>query len=70
MKRWHALHTLAVVYRDAFNNQLNDRYRNKWEEYRELARNAREQTFEFGIGLVATPIPQAADAGVERDGGS
>jgi hypothetical protein len=59
MKRWHALHTLAVVYRDAFNNQLNDRYRNKWEEYRELARGARERTLEFGIGLVAAPVSRA-----------
>ena len=59
MKRWHALHTLAVVYRDAYNNQLNDRYKNKWEEYRELARGARDRTLEFGIGLVAAPVPRA-----------
>jgi hypothetical protein len=60
MKRWHALHTLAVVYRDAYNNQLNDRYRSKWEEYRALARGAKERTLEFGIGLVAAPVPQPA----------
>jgi hypothetical protein len=59
MKRWHALHTLAIVYRDAYNNQLNDRYWNKWEEYRELARGAKERTLEFGIGLVAAPVPRA-----------
>ena len=59
MKRWHALHTLAVVYRDAYNSQLNDRYKNKWEEYRELARGAKERTLEFGIGLVAAPVPRA-----------
>src|SRR5690348_2897070 len=59
MKRWHALHTLAVVYRDAYNNQLNDRYRSKWEEYRELARGAKERTLEFGIGLAAAPVPRA-----------
>src|SRR5258708_19776312 len=59
MKRWHALHALAVVYRDAYNNQLNDRYKNKWEEYRQLARGARERTLEFGIGLVAEPVPRA-----------
>jgi hypothetical protein len=59
MKRWQALHTLAVVYRDAYNNQLNDRYQNKWQEYRELARGARERTYDFGIGLVTTPVPRA-----------
>lgn len=59
MKRWHALHTLAVIYRDAFNNQLNDRYQQKLEEYRALSRNAKENTTKFGIGLALNPIPQA-----------
>src|SRR5579864_4819882 len=44
LKRWHALHTLEIVYRDAFNNQLNDRYKPKWDEYGELAREAEQQT--------------------------
>jgi hypothetical protein len=60
MKRWHALHTLEIVYRDAYNNQLNDRYRVKWKEYRELAVEAREQTVRFGIGVTSMPIPRAA----------
>jgi len=59
MKRWHALHTIEMVYRDAFNNQLNDRYQVKWQEYGRLARDARERTIKLGIGLVLTPIPQA-----------
>ncbi|MEQ1886688.1 MAG: hypothetical protein ABL967_16620 [Bryobacteraceae bacterium] len=59
LKRWHALHTLEVVYRDAYNNQLNDRYQSKWDEYRVLARSARELTMRFGIGLVNSPIPVA-----------
>jgi hypothetical protein len=59
LKRWHAVHTLEIVYRDAFNNQLNDRYQPKFLEYRELSRNAREHTFHFGVGLALIPIPQA-----------
>jgi len=59
MKRWHALHTLEIVYRDAFNNQLNDRYQAKFEEYRLLSRSAREHTVRFGIGLALNPVPQA-----------
>ena len=47
MKRWHALHTLAIVYRDAFNNQLNDRYQAKWQRvsasWRRDARDADDQ---------------------------
>jgi hypothetical protein len=59
MKRWHALYTLAIFYRDAYNNQLNDRYLAKWNEYLLLARQAKETTMQYGIGLVTTPIPQA-----------
>lgn len=59
LKRWHAVHTLEIVYRDAFNNQLNDRYQPKFREYRALARDAREHTFHVGVGLALVPIPQA-----------
>jgi len=60
LKRWQAAHTLEIVYRDAFNNQLNDRYKPKWDEYRALSRDAREQTERFGIGLVLNPVPKPA----------
>jgi hypothetical protein len=59
LKRWHALYTLTIFYRDAYNNQLNDRYKAKWNEYLLLARGAREIALQYGIGLVTTPIPQA-----------
>jgi len=59
MRRWHAVHTLEVFYRDAFNNQLNDRYKAKFSEYHELSRVARLHTLRFGIGLVNSPIPKA-----------
>ncbi len=59
MRRWHALHTLAVFYRDAFNNQLNSRYAAKFNEYRELTQEARQVAYGFGIGIVKTPIPRA-----------
>ena len=70
MKRWHALHTLAIVYRDAFNNQLNDRYLAKWQRISELSRKARDDTtLQFGIGLVMTPIPQAQAPAIEHGAG-
>lgn len=60
LKRWHALYTLAIFYRDAYNDQLNDRYLAKWNEYLLLARGARDITTQYGIGLVMTPVPQAS----------
>jgi hypothetical protein len=50
---------LAVVYRDGFNNQLNDRYQAKFAEYQGLATEARQHTFQYGIGLVYNPVPVA-----------
>lgn len=57
MKRWHAIHTIALVYRDALHNQLNERYGQQFEHYWRLTREARGQTVRFGIGLVGDPIP-------------
>jgi len=59
MRRWHAVHTLEVFYRDAFNNQLNTRYQAKINEYQKLAQGARDRTYQYGIGLALTPIPKA-----------
>jgi len=59
MKRWHALHALAVFYRDAFHNQFNDRYKAKFAEYWRLATQAREQVYSFGVGVVSEPLPMA-----------
>jgi hypothetical protein len=59
LKRWHALHALEVVYRDTFNNQLNDRYKAKFFEYKKLTAQARMQTFQFGVGLVHQPLAVA-----------
>lgn len=60
LRRWHALKTLALVYRDAYNNQLNDRYRGKWAEYEQLAKGSAQTYFQIGVGLVSDPIPKAA----------
>ncbi len=38
LRQWHIHKTLALVYRDAYYNQLNDRYQGKWNEYEQLAK--------------------------------
>jgi hypothetical protein len=57
IRRWHALHTLESVYRDAYFQELNDRFKGKWQMYGELRREARDQAFAYGIGIVGAPIP-------------
>ena len=60
LKRWEAMHALALVYRDAYFSQLVDRYQAKWQEYAKLTRDARESFIATGLGLVSDPVVQAA----------
>ena len=57
----HVLMTLAHVYRDAYNSQLNERFKSKWREYVQLADRAFRQLLETGVGIVGSPLakPQA-----------
>lgn len=70
LKLWHTFHTLAIVYRDAYNRKLNDKYLPKWNEYRSLAKWASGLYFNIGVGLVAEPLsaPQAATVGAVAGG--
>lgn len=61
LKRWHVYRTLAMVYQDAYNNQLNDRYRGKWTQYNQLSSAAAQTLFEVGVGIVHQPIPRASE---------
>jgi hypothetical protein len=64
MRLWHAYLSLEMVYRDAYNNQLNDRYGNKRDEFRDLARWAMDRLIRLGVGLVEHPVPKAAEPNV------
>jgi hypothetical protein len=59
LRQWNIHKALALVYRDAYNNQLNDRYQGKWNEYEQLAKASARKYFELGVGLVADPMPKA-----------
>lgn len=59
LRMWHTFYTLALVYRDAYYNQLNDRYLAKWNEYKEQMKWASGMLFQAGAGLVWDPIPVA-----------
>ena len=70
VRRWHALHTLALVYRDAYFSQLHDRYRPKWEEYRRRARETKEELLRIGVGVVRRPLARPDRAVVSSGPGS
>jgi hypothetical protein len=58
LSMWHTWHTLSLVYRDAYFNQLNDRFQAKWNEYRSLAETAKNRLREVGVALVFQPLPR------------
>jgi hypothetical protein len=59
LKLWHSFRALEAVYADAFNNQLNDRYAGKRDQYREKARWAYDKLVQNGIGIVEVPVAKA-----------
>jgi hypothetical protein len=71
LRLWHTFHSLGIVYRDAYNRKLNDKYQLKWNEYRVLAKWAANLYFTLGVGLVAQPIAVPGKAAVSSvSGGS
>jgi len=70
LRRWLALAALRLAYRDAYHNRLNDRYRGKLEEYQRLAKEARRQMFESGVGMVSDALSQAGPAVVTAVAGT
>lgn len=60
LKLWHVYLTLEMVYRDAYNNQLNDRYAGKRDQFHQLAEWASEKLIQIGIGMAARPVARAA----------
>jgi hypothetical protein len=59
LKLWHIFRTLEMVYRDAFNSQLNDRYGGKRDEYHDLAKWAYGRLIQDGLGMATNPVKQA-----------
>jgi hypothetical protein len=70
LKMWHAFRTLELVYRDAYNSQLNDRYAGKRDEYHSLAQWAYEKLTQSGIGMSQDPVSRAAPPSLESMAGT
>src|SRR5437773_129501 len=56
LRRWHAMLTIALVYRDAYHNQLNERYLAKWKYFNAVSADARKTLIQTGLGLVNVPV--------------
>jgi hypothetical protein len=60
LKLWHIFRTLEMVYRDAYNSQLNDRYAGRRDEFHERGKWAYNRVIQDGMGMAANPVRQAA----------
>ena len=69
LRLWHTFHTLAIVYRDAYNRKLNDKHLPKWNEYQSLAKWAANLYFNIGVGLVNQPLSAPAAPAVSAVAG-
>lgn len=71
VQRWHAFHALELIYRDAYGNQLNDRYLDRWEEYTTLAAAAEAKLYSHGVSMVSMPVgAPAAPSIISNSNGS
>lgn len=66
---WHCFHTLELIFRDAYNSQLNDRYLGKWKGYLEISVRAGVTVTDLGVGMVGTPVAKAFEPAVTTDPG-
>ena len=56
--RWICFNSLARVYAEAYNVQLNTRFQGKWTEYQQQANQASNLVMASGIGVVTHPLPK------------
>ncbi len=70
LKLWHVFRTLEMVYADAYNSQLNDRYGGKRDEYHARVKWAYGQAVLSGLGIAMDPVKQAATPVVLASAGS
>ncbi|MFL6417306.1 MAG: hypothetical protein ACJ74Y_16740 [Bryobacteraceae bacterium] len=56
--RWICFNSLARIYAEAYNVQLNTRFQGKWNEYQQQASQAFNLVMASGVGVVAHPLPK------------
>jgi hypothetical protein len=62
LRRWHAMQTLELFYRDAYYQDLNDRFKGKWSMYAELKNEARKTFLGRGVEMVARAVAIGPEA--------
>ncbi len=58
LKRWLCYESLARVFAEAYDLQLNTRFKAKFTEYQLEVRHASDQALHAGLGIVYKPLPK------------
>jgi hypothetical protein len=58
LQRWLCMETLVQIYNEAYNVQLNDRFKGKWLQYLEQTAATRQLVWQLGVGVVFKPLPK------------
>jgi hypothetical protein len=56
LKLWHTFRSLEMVYSDAYNSQLNDRYAGKRDQFHLSAKWAYDMLVAAGIGVASVAV--------------
>ena len=59
LRIYHTYRTLELIYADAYNSQLNDRYAGKRDQYHRKAKWAYDKLLQSGIAIALDPVPRA-----------
>ncbi|MFL6465528.1 MAG: hypothetical protein ACJ73N_14100 [Bryobacteraceae bacterium] len=68
--RWLCFDSLAKVFAEAYNVQLNTRFQGKWNEYQQQSNAAGELFLTGGVGVVLNPLPKPVIPTVYTGNGS
>ena len=68
--RWLCFDSLARVYAEAYNVQLNTRFQGKWNEYQQQSDAVGELCLASGIGVVLNPLSKPALPAISNGTGS
>jgi hypothetical protein len=60
LERWLCMDVLANIFAEAYNTQLNDRFKGKWSQYLALADAAQQVSWQYGVGIVFNALPRPA----------
>lgn len=58
LRRWISYEILSQIFSEAYNVQLNNRFKEKWMDYSSRSQDAERNYYDLGMGVVYSPLPQ------------